>query len=76
MKHFIRQEAIQFLVASHLEQIAQGLTTEQIKFTTSLPTLRNASVQPLVKLYDYLRGADGRDLIKMVSFNCILLKQA
>ncbi|KAH7912831.1 hypothetical protein BJ138DRAFT_1147501 [Hygrophoropsis aurantiaca] len=47
--------------------MASGLTPEQVKFTTSLPTLRDASIAGIVEVYDFMTGPIGRDLVKKVS---------
>lgn len=73
LKHFLRQQAVEFLVKEHTQQLSEGLTAEQVRFSTSIKTLRNASVEPLVKLYEYLRGPDGRDLIRMAWDKCTVL---
>ncbi|KAJ2936155.1 hypothetical protein H1R20_g939, partial [Candolleomyces eurysporus] len=70
IKHSIRQAALDYLVESHKEQLSEGLTPSQIKFTTSLPILRNASVDPIVKLHETMRGANGRDLIRCAWEKC------
>ncbi|GLB39952.1 hypothetical protein LshimejAT787_0704620 [Lyophyllum shimeji] len=70
IKHFLRQEALHFLVESHSKQLKEGLTPEKVQVTTSLPTLRNASVQPVVKLYRYLRSYAGRQLVKRAWEKC------
>ncbi|KAJ2925554.1 hypothetical protein H1R20_g11541, partial [Candolleomyces eurysporus] len=72
IKHSIRQAALDYLVKSHKEQLDKGLTTTQIKFTTSLPALRNASVDPSVKLFENLQGANGRDLIRRTLEKCMV----
>ena len=69
LKHFLRQKALDFLVKSHQEQLAQGLTAEQIRFTTSLLVLRNASVQPILELHNFLSNPIGTDIIKLVCFS-------
>ena len=55
-KQFLCQRALEFLVDSHTEQIKQGLTPDAVKFTTSLPVLHNASVWPIVKLFNFSLG--------------------
>ncbi|KAH7904030.1 hypothetical protein BJ138DRAFT_965924, partial [Hygrophoropsis aurantiaca] len=54
IKHFLRQEALQFMIDSHSAQISKGLTPEQVKFTTSAPVLRDASVKSVVKAYNFM----------------------
>ena len=63
----IRQEALNFLVESHSRQIKSGLDAAQVKLTTSLPILRDASVQPIVNLFNFLSGYSGRQVIQRVS---------
>ena len=57
---------MRYLVDSHQTQIASGLAPEQVKFTTSLPALRDASVAGVVEVYDFMTGPTGRELIKKV----------
>ncbi|KAJ7262837.1 hypothetical protein C8J57DRAFT_1231450 [Mycena rebaudengoi] len=52
------------MVESHTEQLSNGLTPEQVKFSTSLPVLRNASVQPIVDLFNWSQGLLGKELIQ------------
>ncbi|KIK73987.1 hypothetical protein PAXRUDRAFT_78838, partial [Paxillus rubicundulus Ve08.2h10] len=51
IKHQIKQHQTEYLVATHQEQINSSLITEQVKFTTSLPVLRDASVDGIVRVY-------------------------
>ncbi|KDQ60203.1 hypothetical protein JAAARDRAFT_46004 [Jaapia argillacea MUCL 33604] len=53
-----------WLVDCHCEQIDKGLSPEQVKFSTSLPVLHDASVQPAVNVYNFYQGPHGRDLVK------------
>ncbi|KAJ3516355.1 hypothetical protein NMY22_g14227 [Coprinellus aureogranulatus] len=69
-KHHLRQEAVRYLVDSHTKQIEEGLTPEKIVMTSSLPALRDASIQPIVNLYEYLSGNNGRELIRMAWRKC------
>jgi hypothetical protein len=48
------------------KQIADGFTPEQVKFTTSLPTLRDALVAGIVEVYDFMTGPSGWELVKKV----------
>ncbi|KAH9914425.1 uncharacterized protein B0H18DRAFT_1216055 [Fomitopsis serialis] len=70
IKHRLRQAALEFLVNSHSQQIDQGLTPEQVKITTSIKTLRNASVAPLVDVFDFLDSAGGRTVIRRAWEKC------
>jgi hypothetical protein len=54
------------MVDCHTKQLETGLTPEEIKFSTSLPILRNASVAPVVNLYKWAQGPAGRELIQRV----------
>ncbi|KAJ6625286.1 hypothetical protein B0H10DRAFT_1942557 [Mycena sp. CBHHK59/15] len=58
------------MVDAHGKQLAQGLTAQQVKFTTSVPVLRNASVKPIVGLFEWAQGLAGRDLIKRAWEKC------
>ncbi|KAH7903996.1 hypothetical protein BJ138DRAFT_1119844 [Hygrophoropsis aurantiaca] len=60
-----------YLVKVHESQIADGLTPEQVKFTTSLPKLRDASVAAIVDVYNFMNGLVGRDLVKKAWERCI-----
>jgi hypothetical protein len=55
-----------YLVESHQKQIADGFTPEQVKFTTSLPALRDALVAGIVEVYDFMTGPSGQELVKKV----------
>ncbi|KXN80633.1 hypothetical protein AN958_09263 [Leucoagaricus sp. SymC.cos] len=46
------------------EQISYGVSPEDIKFTTSFPRLRDASVQGLVDADEFMQSPQGRDLIQ------------
>jgi hypothetical protein len=66
IKHRLKQSQMQYLVEAHQKQILAGLTPEQVKFSTSLPVLRDASVAGIVEVYDFMTGPTGRQLIKKV----------
>lgn len=66
IKHQLRQSALDFLVKCHTAQMKTGLTAEQVRFTTSLPVLRDASVAPLVNVWKFMNSPDGRDLVRRV----------
>ncbi|KAF8223556.1 hypothetical protein L208DRAFT_1381417 [Tricholoma matsutake] len=59
IKHFMQQEVLEYLVKSHRDQIKKGQLAKQVKFTSSLPALWDATVQPLIKLYDYFQSYEG-----------------
>lgn len=67
IKHWLKQSQMQFLVDSHQAQIAAGLTLNDVKFSTSLPVLCDATVVGIVDVYDFMTGPIGHDLIKKVS---------
>ena len=66
IKHRLKQSQMQYLVEAHQKQIVNGLTPEQVKFSISLPVLRDASVAGLVEVYDFMIGPIGRQLVKKV----------
>lgn len=57
-----------YLVSVHEAQLESGLTPEHVKFTTSLPALRDASVAGIVEVYDFMTGPTGREIVKKVFF--------
>ncbi|THV03436.1 hypothetical protein K435DRAFT_747854 [Dendrothele bispora CBS 962.96] len=71
IKHFLKQKLFEWMAETHREKIAQGAEPEDIKVSTSLPVLRNASVRPLVEVYKYLSNDHGRSLIKKAWKNCV-----
>lgn len=67
IKHRLKQSQMQFLVDLHQAQIVAGLTLNDVKFSTSLPVLHDATVAGIVDVYDFMTGPIGRDLVKKVS---------
>ena len=67
IKHRLKQSQMQYLVEAHQQQIAGNLTPEQVKFSVSLPVLRDASVAGLVEVYDFMTGPTGCQLVKKVN---------
>ena len=67
IKHCLKQAEMNYLIQAHQKLIANGLTPEQVKISTSLPELCDASVAGIVKVYDFMTGQIGRELIKKVS---------
>ncbi|KAL0569111.1 hypothetical protein V5O48_012860 [Marasmius crinis-equi] len=63
IKHFIKQILFMWMAEMHKQQIKEGKSPKEIKVSTSLPFLRDASVDPLMKAYEWMQGPDGRDLI-------------
>ncbi|KAF8421125.1 hypothetical protein L210DRAFT_3424578, partial [Boletus edulis BED1] len=66
IKHHLKQHQTEYLVKSHQQQIKDSLTTAQVKFTTSLPVLRDASVSGIVSVYEFMTGPFGRELVQKV----------
>lgn len=64
IKHHLKQVQMNYLVESHQKQIASGLSPQQVKFTTSLPALRNVSVAGIVNVYKFMMGPIGRNLVR------------
>ena len=62
-----KQLHMQFLVDSHQTQITAGLTSNNVKFSTSLPVLHDATVTGIVDVYDFITGPTGHKLVKRVS---------
>ena len=54
-------------MAAHQEQIDSGLMSEQVKLTTSLPVLQDASVNGIVKVYEFMTCLFGCKLVQKVS---------
>ncbi|KAF4590471.1 hypothetical protein EYR38_009772 [Pleurotus pulmonarius] len=65
IKHILKQHIFSYLVQVHQEQIASGISAEDIRITTSITKLRDASVAGLVAAHDFLISPGGRDLIQM-----------
>ncbi|KAG7099906.1 hypothetical protein E1B28_001705 [Marasmius oreades] len=70
IKHSLKQELFRWMAGVHKEQLANGVQAEDFKLTTSYPALRDASVAGIVKVYDWMKGPDGRDLIKKTWGRC------
>jgi hypothetical protein len=66
IKHQLKQSQMQFLVKTYQDQITTGLTPEQVKFSTSLPVLRDATVAGVVDVYNFMISATGCELVKKV----------
>ncbi|CAA7267612.1 unnamed protein product [Cyclocybe aegerita] len=74
IKHSLKQSLFKYLAATHRRQMLSRLHAEDVRITTSLPQLQDASVGGLVKVYEYLQTLDGCDLIKKVGFTFHLSK--
>ncbi|KAJ7506418.1 hypothetical protein B0H11DRAFT_1903792 [Mycena galericulata] len=59
-------------VNAHLAQVATGISPEKVKFSTSYPVLRNASVRGCVDLYNWMTTPDGRDLVARAWKLCVV----
>ncbi|KAJ6535204.1 hypothetical protein DFH09DRAFT_890084, partial [Mycena vulgaris] len=70
--HHLRQSQLNYLVRCHQQQLAAGITPENVRFSSSYPVLRNASVRACVELYDWLTGPDGREIVKRSWELCII----
>lgn len=66
IKHFLKQELFSFLAQTHRTQMSSGISAENVRITTSFPKLRDASVAPLVRAYDFMTGPYGRELVLKV----------
>ena len=66
IKHWLKQLQMQFLVRTYQDQITTGLTPKQVKFSTSLPILHDATVAGVVDIYDFMVSATGHELVKKV----------
>ena len=55
-----------FLVDSHQEQAKNGLIADQVKFTMSLPVLRDASVASIVGMYDFMMRLFRHNLSQLI----------
>ena len=64
IKHQIKQHQTEYLAATYQEQIDSGLMSEQVKLTTSLPVLQDASVNGIVKVYEFMTGPFSCELVQ------------
>ena len=69
IKHQLKQSQLKYLIETYRQQVATGLTAEQVKFSTSLPELQNASVAGIVEVYDFLNSPTGHELVKKVCYS-------
>jgi hypothetical protein len=70
VKHRLRQETTNFMVAQHMAQMSEGISPEHVKFVTSLPVLRDASVGAISRVYDWLNSPDGHEITRRAWANC------
>ena len=66
IKHRLKQSQLRYLIDIHQVQIASGLTPEQVKISTSLPVLRDATVAGLMEVYDFMTSFVGCQLVKKI----------
>jgi hypothetical protein len=64
IKHWLKQSQMNFLVNKYQKQIASGLTPTQVKFSTLLPVLHDATVAGIVDAYDFMNIFTGCELVK------------
>jgi hypothetical protein len=70
IKHFMRQETISYLVSEHSQQLAHGLTPQQVKFATSIKPLRDATVGALERCFTWLASDSGRLIVQRAWSKC------
>ena len=63
-KHHLRQSMLEYLVQCHQNQVAKGISPEDVTFSSSFPVLRDASVRACVSLYDWLTSDAGRFIVQ------------
>lgn len=66
IKHQLKQHALDFQVQSHTEMLDSGLSAEEVRFTQSLPVLRDNSVGAIVKVWQFLSTGRGPEIIQKV----------
>lgn len=72
-KHVLKQDSLDFLVDVFRTQCAKGVPPKDVKFPSSLPVLRDATVRGLVKMYDFFQTAEGRKIVQQVRINFELM---
>ena len=70
IKHHLSQAELNWFVDAHAAQLESGTAPEKIEFTKSLPILRDATVKPLVEVFEWLRSHEGRQVIKRANELC------
>ncbi|KAJ6493122.1 hypothetical protein C8R45DRAFT_1095639 [Mycena sanguinolenta] len=63
---------LEYLVHCYEAQIATGITSEKVVFSSSYPVLRDASVRGCVDLYTWLESLDGEAVIKRSWEKCVV----
>jgi hypothetical protein len=64
---------MKYLIEVHQKLIATGLTPKQVKFSTPLPILCDASVTGIIEVYDFMTGPVKRPLVKKVKLTLGLM---
>ncbi|GJE94761.1 hypothetical protein PsYK624_109330 [Phanerochaete sordida] len=72
IKHQLKQHALDFLVRSHADMLSDGIKPEDVRFTQSLPVLRDTSVDATVKVWHFLKGGNGPEIIRKAWEKCIV----
>jgi hypothetical protein len=70
IKHFMRQETLNYLVRQHDEHVKAGLTPESVKFATSIKPLRLASLGAIERCQDWLTSGDGKTIVARAWDKC------
>lgn len=75
IKHHLKQDSLDFLVREHAKMVKQGIQPADIKFAHGLPALRDASVQGIVDVWDFLKdeARHGPDIVRKVCFHDLCL---
>ncbi|KAG6855511.1 hypothetical protein H0H87_001802 [Tephrocybe sp. NHM501043] len=66
VKHMLKQQTVEYMLESHKEQLARGITPEYVRITNSLPPLRDATVAGLVHVYEFMQTLRGRENVQKV----------
>ncbi|KAJ7024075.1 hypothetical protein C8F04DRAFT_1192813 [Mycena alexandri] len=69
-KHILKQDSLDYLVEIFKTQTEKGVAPRDIKFPSSLPILRDATVRGLVKMYDFFQTPDGRKIVQQAWQKC------
>ncbi|KAG6877107.1 hypothetical protein C0992_010825 [Termitomyces sp. T32_za158] len=64
IKHMLKQQTVNYMLQSHKEQLARGITPESVKITNSLPPLRDATVAGLVHVYESMQTLRGHEIVQ------------
>ncbi|KAG6860107.1 hypothetical protein C0995_015607 [Termitomyces sp. Mi166 len=65
--HMLKQQTVDYILKSHKEQLACGITPESVKITNSLPSLQDATVAGLVHVYEFMQTLCGREIVQKKS---------